>query len=142
MQPNHHPNPTMTWGFWLAGGYNIVGTLIFSAFFTNTLLTSLDPMLFSWFGLVAIILWGFAYLSVAKSYAAVPYLVAVFVVEKLLYATMWLMWLLKNGGTLPALFSTSPLTATFYVLYGAGDFAFALFFLWVVVQVWPKRATV
>ena len=54
---------------------------------------------------------------------------------------MWLMWLIKNGGTLPALFSTSPLTAAFYVLYGAGDFAFALFFLWVVSQVWSKRAT-
>jgi hypothetical protein len=134
MPQSEHPNSAITKGFWLAGAYNILGVLGFSKLFTNSLLSSLDPAVFSWLGLVAVMLWGFAYCSVAKSYQSVPNLLLVFVVEKMIYTTTWLLWLIRNGRTLPSLFSESPLTATYFSIYGAGDFLFGLFFLWVAIR--------
>jgi len=117
-----------------AGVFNVIGFVLFSMFFTNSLLSSLDPTVMSRAGLGAILLWGLAYASVSRCYRSVPYLVLVFCLEKLYYTAAWLIWLSKKGDTLPALFSESPLTAMFYSMYGAGDFAFALFFLWVAVN--------
>jgi len=134
MSINEHQKSFTTKGFWIAGAFNILGVLVFSKFFTNALLSSIDPRVFSWFGLVAIMLWGGAYCSVAKSYSFVPYLVLVFFVEKMIYATVWLMWITKHGNMLPSIFSESPLTATFYAIYGACDFMFGLFFLWVAIK--------
>jgi hypothetical protein len=134
MNPDNVSNSLITKGFWLAAANNIVGVLVVSKLFTNALLTSLDPAVFSWLGLVSIMLWGIAYLSVARSYQRVPYLVLVFFLEKMIYTLTWLMWLAKNGRTLASLFAESPLTATFYSIYGAGDFAFGVFFLWVAVK--------
>lgn len=134
MLHNEHSSSFITKVFWLAGAYNIFGVLLFSKLFTNSLLSSLDPAVFSWLGLVAVMLWGLAYCSVAKSYPSVPYLLLVFVAEKTIYTIAWLKWLIRNGSTLPALFSESPLTATYYSIYGAGDFIFGLFFLWVVLK--------
>lgn len=131
MSPPEHSTTMIAKGFWLASAYNVLGVLVFSKLFTNTLLSSLDPTVFSWPGLVSILLWGAAYASVAKSYRSVPYLVLVFFVEKMIYAVTWLTWLARNGGTLPSLYSESPLTAVFFSIYGAGDFVFGLFFLWV-----------
>jgi len=127
-------NSIITKGFWIAGAFNIVGVLIFSKCFTNALLSSIDPMVFSWFGLVGIILWGLAYCSVARCYSFVPYLILVFFVEKMVYSIIWMMWLFKHGDMLPSIFTESPLTATFYSIYGAGDFMFGLFFLWVALK--------
>ncbi len=131
---------SITNGFRAASAYNILGVLAFSKFFTNSLLTSLDPAVFSWLGLVAVILWGCAYGAVARSYYAVPCLLWVFVVEKMIYTGTWVSWLIKHGGTLPRLFSESPLTAAFYASYGAGDFAFGVFFLWVIIRLRASRA--
>jgi hypothetical protein len=139
MPYSEHPNPVITKVFWLAGAYNIFGVLVFSKLFTNALLSSLDPAVFSWLGLVAVILWGLAYCSVATSYQSVPYLLWVFVIEKMIYTVTWLAWLIRNGSTLPALFSESPLTATYYSIYGLGDLAFGLFFLWLVTRGLRKR---
>lgn len=134
MPHSEHPNSVTTKIFWLAGAYNIFGVLVFSKFFTNSLLSSLDPAVFSWLGLVAVMLWGLAYCSVATSYHSVPYLLLVFFIEKMIYTVTWLRWLIRNGSTLPALFSESPLTATYYSIYGAGDLIFGLFFLWLVTK--------
>lgn len=131
----------ITKGFWLAGAYNIAGVLVFSKFFTNTLLSSLYPAVFSWLGLVAIVLWGLAYCSVANTYKSVPYLLIVFFVEKMIYTMTWTLWIAENLSTLPTLFSESPLTATFYSIYGAGDFAFGMFFLWVAIRGGRKSET-
>lgn len=141
MPHNEHSHSLITKGFWLAGGYNVFGVLVFSKVFTNSLLSSLDPVVFSWLGLVSIMLWGLAYSSVAKAYQAVPYLVLVFFVEKMIYTVTWLTWLSRNASTLPSLFAESPLTATCYSIYGAGDFIFGLFFLWVAIKSLPKRGT-
>lgn len=129
------PNPIHVKGFLLAGAYNIFGMLIFSKFFTNPLLATVDPDVFSWLGQVAIVLWGFAYLSVAKSYQHVPLLIAVFAVEKLVYSLIWLNWMFEKGATIPAIAADSMLTATFFSIYGAGDIVFCLFFGWVALQV-------
>lgn len=139
MSNNEHPKSILTRVFWFAGAFNVIGVLVFSKFFTNSLLSSLDPVVCSWLGLVSIMLWGFAYCSVAKSYPFVPYLLLVFFVEKMIYTTTWAMWLTRNGSTLPSLFAESPLTATFYAIYGPGDFAFGLFFLWVAIKGLQKR---
>lgn len=126
-------------GFRLACAFNVAGALIASKCFTNSLLSSLDPAVFSRLGLVSILLWGLAYGSVARSYRSVPLLVWVFFAEKMLYTMMWLRWLAKHGSTLPSLFSESPLTAATYATYGAGDFAFGLFFLWVAIRLPRER---
>ncbi|WP_157755476.1 hypothetical protein [Pseudomonas frederiksbergensis] len=78
-------------------------------------------------------------MSVAKSYQAVPYLVLLFFVEKILYVMTWLMWLTKNLDSLPTLFADSPVTAIFYSVYGAGDLVFGVFFLWVACNSCSKR---
>jgi hypothetical protein len=134
MSNDARANSFITMAFWLAGAYNITGVLLFSKFFTNTLLTSLDPVVFSWLGLVSIMLWGIAYISVAKSYLSVPHLLLVFFIEKMIYTATWLGWLLKNGSMLPSLVTESPLTAICFSVYGAGDFVFGLFFLWLAVR--------
>ena len=136
---NEHPKSIISRVFWFAGAFNVIGVLVFSKFFTNSLLSSLDPVVCSWLGLVSIMLWGFAYCSVAKSYPFVPYLLLVFFVEKMIYTTTWAMWLTRNGSTLPSLFAESPLTATFASIYGPGDFAFGRFFLWVAIKGLQKR---
>ncbi len=123
-----------TIGFLLAGAYNVIGILIFSKLFTNRMLSTIDPVVFSWFGQVAILLWGLAYWSVSRVYRNVPYLLIVFFIEKMLYAGTWLVWILEKSSSLPTIASESPLTAAFFTLYGAGDFAFGLFFGWAALK--------
>lgn len=122
------PNPKITLGFYLAGAANILGILTFSLAFTNSEMMRLSPRVFSSFGVLAVILWGLAYLSVAKTYHHVPKLIAVFALEKLVYFITWLWWLYHHGAELPGLYTTAPLTANFYTLYGPLDLAFGLFF--------------
>ena len=121
--------------FLLAGAYNIVGVLVFSKFFTNTLLSSLYPTVFSSFSLFFISLWGVAYSSVATSYRSVPYLLLVFTAVKTIYFITWIVWHCRHGsGVLLEVFLESPLTAIFYAIYGPGDAAFGIFFLWLALR--------
>ena len=121
-------SPALSRGFVAAGLANIVGILVCSMGFTNTLLTSLSPVVFSVFGMLSIILWGLAYLGAARSYRHVPYLIVVFAIEKLVYVITWIMWLTQSGQTLPQLFVQSPMTAIFFALYGLNDLVFGVFF--------------
>jgi len=135
MIPNgNHLETLMTLCFLLAGAWNVGGMLLFSKFFTNRLLASLDPAVFSWLGQIAVVLWGLAYCSVAKSYPYVPWLLVVFFVEKMIYAGRWLAWLIAHGKTLPKIASESFLTATFYAIYGAGDLLFGFIFGWLALR--------
>ena len=129
------PDRTITRGFILAGAVNVFGMLAISKLFTNSLLSSTDPAVFSWLGQVAIVLWGLAYWAVAKSYRHVPYLVMVFCIEKIVYTICWLLWLLQKGHSLTSIASESPMTAAFFGMYGAGDLAFGIFFGWVALNV-------
>jgi hypothetical protein len=135
MSPNGNQlEPMITLGFLLAAAWNVLGMLTFSKFFTNQLLASLDPAVFSWLGQIAVVLWGLAYLSVAKAYPYVPWLLVVFFVEKMIYGGRWLVWLIANGRTLPKIAHESFLTATFYAIYGAGDLAFGCLFGWLALR--------
>lgn len=125
----------ITGGFILAGAFNVFGMLIVSKLFTNPLLGATDPAVFSWLGQIAIVLWGLAYWAVARPYRHVPYLVLVFFIEKMVYTAIWLLWLLQKGHSLAGVASESLLTAIFFGVYGAGDFAFGIFFGWVALKV-------
>ena len=125
----------ITGGFVMAGAFNVFGMLVVSKLFTNPLLNATDPAVFSWLGQLAVVLWGLAYWAVARSYRHVPYLVLVFCIEKMVYAATWLVWILQSGHSLSSIASESFLTASFFGAYGAGDFAFGLFFGWVAFKV-------
>lgn len=100
-----HPNSLITKGFYATALYNILAFFIFSKLLTNDYLASLDPQVFSKLGWVSIFLWGLACWSVSKSYHHVPKLIFVFFIEKMVYTSMWIYWLAKNGSQLPE-FST------------------------------------
>lgn len=133
------PAPGVSLGFQAAGLMNLVGALLFSWGFTNAALTVRSPVVFSRFGLVCIILWGLAYLAVARSYHHVPLLVAVFAVEKFVYTGTWLSWMYRFGSELPQLFSESPLAAVFYAIYGPNDLLFGIFFAIVAMRTLAVR---
>ena len=125
----------VTRGFWIAGGFNVLGMLLFSELFTNTVMAAVDPAVFSRVGQIAVILWGLAYCSVASTYKHVPWLIAVFAVEKLVYSIVWVVWVGTRGHTLPSIASESLLTSVFYAVYGLGDILSCIFFAWVVTHV-------
>ncbi|WP_414044168.1 hypothetical protein ACMGE9_05065 [Macrococcus sp. EM39E] len=126
-------------GFILAGLYNLFGILIFSQGFTNPLLNKYDPIVFSWVGQLSIMLWGLAYISVARNYSKVPYLILVFAIEKALYVYVWAAWLIGDSNQLNEL-SDFPLTKVFFTIYGIGDLISGLFFAIVVYKLFTKQA--
>lgn len=116
-------------GFWAAGAFNVLGVLAFSRAGTNTYLSELYPDVFSGFGLLCVVLWGCAYVAAGGRRLPNPALSVVFAVEKAVYVGTWVVWLARHGRSLPGVWDRDPLTATFYAIYGAGDLAFGLFFL-------------
>ncbi len=119
--------------FLFAGLSNILGVLIFSKFFTNEELMAAQPEVMGYFGLISIILWGLAYISVRHSYASVPWLLAVYVIEKLLYVIIWLKWLFSNS--LTSLYEQDTFAGLFFSIYGLNDLLFGLFFGYVFLKV-------
>ena len=57
----------------------------------------------------------------------------------MIYGVTWLLWLLQHGRSLTGIASQSPMTATFFGIYGAGDFAFGLFFGWVALKLLKSK---
>ncbi len=121
--------------FVVAGLVNIVGVLVVSKVFTSDQAYLLDEYVFSWLGLVSIMLWGAAYIAVSRRYQHVPALLPVFFVEKLLYFGAWLNWILSPPKTLADIFQESTILGAFFAGYGPIDLAFGLFFLWVWLNV-------
>ncbi|WP_204319057.1 hypothetical protein [Pelistega ratti] len=121
-------NSPIRYGFYLAGIYNLIGILGFTQFFTNQTLAELDPIVFSIMGQIGIILWGLAYLSVSHQYFTVPKLIAVFCIEKMVYAGAWLYWLLTQTEKLESLPASQLYIDIFFRTYGIGDFLFGIFF--------------
>jgi hypothetical protein len=126
-------------GFWVAGLVNLLGVLLVSRGFSNSYLSELYPEVFNPFGLLVIMLWGAAYLAASRNYEAVPQLVAVFALEKVLYVASWVVWLVRYGPDLPAVWEKDPSTAAFLATYGPTDLAFAGFFGWVAWRTWMSR---
>lgn len=107
---------------------NIVGVLLFSKVFTNDILIEANPNVMSNFGLLMILIWGFAYISVANSFKYVPWLSALFALEKLMYTITWIYWIQAHD--LTYLYTKDLFTGIFYTIYGVNDFVFMLFFGW------------
>jgi hypothetical protein len=75
---------TISKGFIIAGLMNM-SVLVFSKFFTNSVIPQSDPDVMSNFGLLMMLIWGLAYISVAKTYHNNKWLVVVFTIEKVIY---------------------------------------------------------
>lgn len=119
----------LKYGLIAAAAMNIGGVLLFSRGFTNIAINDADPVVMSNFGLVMIVVWGLAYLGAAYINSRIKWLAAVFVLEKLVYVVVWVIWLLEND--LSSLYSIDVFAGIFYSIYGLNDFIFMLFFSWV-----------
>ena len=119
-------------GFIAAGLSNILGVIICSKAFTNDVMMAAQPDVMGYFGLISIVLWGFAYIAVCKSYNQVRWLVGVFVVEKLAYVIAWLSFITSRS--LSSVYDQDALAGLFYTIYGANDFIFMLFFSFVFLK--------
>nr|WP_321230360.1 hypothetical protein [uncultured Psychroserpens sp.] len=124
-------NKTISKGFLIAGLMNI-SVLIFSRFFNNPIINEFDQDVMSNFGLLMIVIWGFAYISVAKTYNHVKWLVLVFAIEKLIYGIIWTKWILNNS--VSYVFEKDTMAGIFYSIYGINDWTFFIFFLLVFFQ--------
>ncbi|MEC6797935.1 hypothetical protein VXS03_12795 [Photobacterium sp. S4TG1] len=116
-------------GFIAAAMMNIGGVLIFSRLFTNAVINDFDPVVMSNFGLLMIVIWGFAYLGAASITSNLKWLAGAFVIEKLVYVISWIFWF--RGHNLSAVYDQDLFAGIFYSIYGANDFVFMVFFLWV-----------
>lgn len=123
-------------GFLLAGVSNILGVTICSKGFTNEVMLASQPDVMGHFGLISIILWGFAYISVSKIYNKTRWLVGVFAIEKLAYVIAWLVFITSNS--LNAIYEMDVLAGIFYTIYGANDFIFMLLFCFVFFRKVPS----
>ncbi len=119
-------------GFIIAGCTNVFAILILSRLFTNQTINKYDTAVMSNFGLLMIIVWGLAYLSVSKNYYKVKWLIAVFAIEKLIYGIIWIQWRLSNNVTV--IFEEDKMAGIFYAIYGINDLLFFVFFSYVFVK--------
>ena len=122
-------------GLLAAGLMNIGGVLLFSRGFTNSAINTADPVVMSNFGLLMIVVWGFAYLGAAAVTSSIRWLAAAFALEKLVYVVVWIQWLSANS--LPQLYSDDVFAGVFFTIYGANDFIFMCFFA--AIAVTPRR---
>lgn len=122
---------TITKGFVIAGLMNMT-VLVFSRFFTNSFIPESDPEVMSNFGLLIIVVWGLAYISVAKNYHSVKWLIGVFAVEKIIYGYIWIKWMLNNN--VLDVFAKDKMAGIFYAIYGVNDWVFFIFFLLVFIR--------
>lgn len=118
-------------GFIIAGLMNL-SVLIHSRLFTNATIPEFDPVVMSNFGLLMIVIWGLAYMSVAENYASVKWLVGVFAVEKLIYGIAWVNWLMNNN--ISEVYEEDVMAGMFYSVYGINDWLFCFFFSYVFVR--------
>ena len=132
-------NSTITKGFFIAGLMN-ASVLIFSRFFTNPTIAEFDPDVMSNFGLVMILIWGLAYISVANNFYKVKWLVGVFALEKLIYGCVWTNWILHNN--IAEVFAKDKMAGTFYSIYGVNDLLFFVFFTFVFIRLSKTKNTV
>ncbi len=84
------------------------------------------------FGLLMIVVWGLAYMSVAKTYHHVKWLAGVFAVEKFIYGFVWIKWMHNNN--VLDVFAKDKMAGIFYSIYGVNDWMFFIFFLIVFIR--------
>ncbi|MGJ8684134.1 MAG: hypothetical protein ACSHWW_05905 [Nonlabens sp.] len=123
---------TITKGFIAAGLMNTIGILFFTKCFTNDVIPETDPVVMSYFGLLMIMVWGAAFIAVARTYDQVKWLVGVFIIEKLCYVIAYVYWFSNNS--LQEVYDKDLVAGIFYSLYGLNDFLFMLFFSYVFIK--------
>ena len=124
-------NTTITKGFIISGLMN-ASVLIFSRLFTNSTIPEFDPNVMSNFGLLMILIWGLAYISVAKNYDKVKWLVGIFAIEKFIYGCVWINWILNNN--ISEVYEKDLMAGVFYSIYGINDWVFFIFFILVFLR--------
>ncbi len=129
----------ITKGFIAAGLANL-SILINSRFFTNEAFPETDPNVFSYFGILMIVLWGLAYLSVARTYPSVQWLVGVFAVEKLVYGITWTRWITSNS--VAEVFDVDAMAGVFFSIYGIIDWTACVFFTIVFLQLLRSKQAI
>ena len=122
---------TITKGFIISGLMNAT-VLISSRLFTNSTIPEFDQNVLSNFGLLMIVIWGLAYIAVAKNFYQVKWLVGVFAIEKFIYGFVWINWLLKNN--ISDVFEKDKMAGMFYASYGINDWIFFAFFSFVFIR--------
>ena len=122
---------TITKGFIISGLMNAT-VLISSRLFTNSTIPEFDQNVLSNFGLLMIVIWGLAYIAVAKNFYQVKWLVGVFAIEKFIYGFVWINWLLKNN--ISDVFEKDKMAGMFYASYGVNDWIFFAFFSFVFIR--------
>lgn len=127
---------TITKGFIIAGLMNAT-VLIFSKLFTNSTIPEFDPQVMSNFGLLMILIWGLAYISVAKKYYQVRWLVGIFVIEKFIYGFIWTNWIINNN--VYDVYKKDVMAGLFYSIYGINDWVFFIFFLSVFIHLFRTK---
>ena len=126
-------------GFVLSGIMNLGGTLIFSRFFSNKTINEADPVVMSNFGLLMIVVWGLAFLSISQKYEQLNWLVGVFAIEKFICGFNWINWISNND--LSAVYNKDHMAGIFYALYGVNDWLFFMFFLSVFIKSFKSAKT-
>lgn len=124
-------NKLISKGFILAGIMNC-SVLLFSRGFTNKTINTYDPDVMSNFGMVMILIWGLAYISVAYKFQNVKWLVLIFAIEKLIYGCVWLQWITTNDVSI--VYDEDKMAGIFYSIYGINDWLFCVFFLYVFIR--------
>ena len=124
-------NKLISKGFILAGIMNC-SVLLFSRGFTNKTINTYDPDVMSNFGMVMILIWGLAYISVAYRFQNVKWLVFIFAIEKLIYGCVWLQWMTTND--VSKVYDEDKMAGIFYSIYGINDWLFCVFFLYVFIR--------
>lgn len=129
-------NSLISKGFILAGLMNMTA-LLSSKFFTNEAIPAFDPVVMSYFGILMIVVWGLAYISVAKNFHQVKWLVAVFAIEKFIYGFVWTKWHLNNE--VSEVFARDTIAGIFYSIYGINDWLFFIFFSLVFIRLLKEK---
>lgn len=118
-------------GFYLAGATNILGILTITRAFTSATIGTADPVAFSTFGCLLIMVWGLAYLATASFSDKAIALPLVFAVEKFAYTLNWLIWMSDNADSVAAIQQQDLLGGLFLGGYGILDGLFGVFFAYV-----------
>jgi len=114
-----------------------MSVLVFSRFFTNPVIPDFDPMVMSNFGLLMIVIWGLAYISVAKNYQNIKWLIGVFAIEKFIYGYIWINWMSHNS--IADVYDKDLFAGLFYSVYGINDWIFFFFFSFVFIRLMRSK---
>eukprot|EP01094_Clydonella_sp_ATCC50884_P026732 TRINITY_DN7437_c0_g1_i1.p1 TRINITY_DN7437_c0_g1~~TRINITY_DN7437_c0_g1_i1.p1 ORF type:complete len:145 (+),score=51.98 TRINITY_DN7437_c0_g1_i1:159-593(+) len=119
--------------FYLSGVANIVGMLVFSQGFTSKRFLREYPAVFGVEGCIGVMLWGLAYIACARSFVHVPWICAVFTIEKLFYVGTWFHYMDENFDVIGILMHYDRLAGAFFIFYGLNDLFFAIVFAYAFV---------